>query len=61
MKTTLYHEWIDYLSDEHILTLVNELWGENDFNSSNIEYLRKCFKNSRRVYKYYLTYILIGD
>lgn len=61
MKTTLYHEWIDYLTNEYIITLVNELWGENDFNSSNTEYLRKCFKNSKRVYNYYITYILIGD
>lgn len=61
MPKNFYHEWIDELPDESILYLVDELWGENDFNSSNIEYLKKCFKSSRRVYDYYLTYIVIGD
>ena len=57
----VFHEWIYDLSDESILYLTNELWGENDFNSFNIEYLKKCFKSSRRVYDFYLTYVVIGD
>ena len=61
MPINFYHEWIDELPDESILYLVNELWGENEFNISNIEYLKKCFKSSRRVYDYYLTYVVIGD
>lgn len=61
MSTNFYHEWIDELPNESILYLVNELWGENDFNSSNIEYLKTCFKSSRCVYDYYLTYVVIGD
>ena len=61
MQNNFYHAWIDELSGEIILYLVNKLWGKNDFNSSNIEYLKNRFKSSRRVYDYYLTYVLIGD
>ena len=61
MKNNFYHTWIDELTDESILYLVNELWGENKFDSSNIEYLKRCFKISKRVYEYYLTYVVIGD
>jgi len=57
----VFHQWIDDLSDESILYLTNELWGENDFNGFNIEYLKKCFKSSRRVYDFYVTYFVIGD
>jgi hypothetical protein len=61
MLGNFYHEWIDELSDESVLYLVNEIWGKNDFNRSNTEYLKKCFKSSGRVYDYYLTYVVIGD
>ena len=61
MPYNFFHDWIDELSDGSILYLVDELWGENDFNSSNVTYLRKCFKISRRVYEYYMTYVVIGD
>lgn len=61
MQSNIFHEWIDQLPDESIIFLVNELWGENDFNATNVEYLRKCFKVSKRVYDYYLTYVVIGD
>jgi hypothetical protein len=61
MPYNFFHDWIDELSDDSILYLVDELWEENDFNSSSVTYLRKCFKISRRVYEYYMTYVVIGD
>lgn len=61
MPQNFYHDWIDELPDESILYLVDGLWGENNLDSSHIEYLREYFKSSRRVYDYYLTYIVIGD
>ena len=61
MNRNYFYEWVDELSDNSVLYLVNVLWGENDFNSSNSTYLRKCFKISRRVYEYYMNYIVIGD
>jgi hypothetical protein len=61
MIRNFFHEWINNLSDESVIYLINELWGENEFTNSNIDYLKTCFKKSKRVYEYYLTYILIGD
>lgn len=61
MACNFFHDWIDELSDESILYIVDGLWEENDFDRSSVTYLRKCFKNSRRVYKYYMTYVVIGD
>tara|TARA_E500000178_G_C16953435_1_gene722438 strand:- start:32 stop:217 length:186 start_codon:yes stop_codon:yes gene_type:complete len=61
MTTNFYHEWISDLSNEDVLHLVNELWGENEFTNFNVAYLKKCFKVSKRVYDYYVAYVLMGD
>ena len=61
MNRNFFHEWVDEISDSCILYLADTLWEENHFNSSNILYLRKCFKISHRVYNYYIDYIVIGD
>ena len=53
--------WIDQLPDNKILDLTGELWGEHHFDLSNIPYLKLCFKNSKRVYSHYLTYVIVGD
>ena len=57
----IFHEWIDELPPGSILFIVDELWGPNEFNENNIDYLRTCFKKSRRVYEYFLHFVLIGD
>lgn len=53
--------WIEHLSDDNVLFLVSEIWGEHHFDLSNKDYLKLCFKNSKKVYEYYQTYILLGD
>ena len=60
-KNSNFIKWVDELSPRSTLFLVGEIWGEHDFDNTNIEYLKECFKESKKVYNYYTSCVVNGN
>jgi hypothetical protein len=61
MPHNYFFQWIDNLPDENIINLTVTLWDNNPFDTNDVILLKKHFKKSRRVFNYYIQYVIIGD